>query len=145
MDYGNALLCNTSGKNINRLQKLQNSCARLITFTPRTEHITPTLQQLHWLPIDKRLQFKILVHTYRCLNGSAPSYMKDMLKPYTPDQRLRSSNQEYLEIPKSTTSSSTRSFNFAAPTLWNKLPLEMRKANTIKAFKKQLKTHLFSQ
>ena len=61
-----------------------NSAARLIHLTSRYEHVTPLLIQLHWLPIEQRITFKIAVITFKALHGAAPSYITDLMKPYTP-------------------------------------------------------------
>ena len=44
--------------NINRLQRIQNSAARIVTNTRKYDHITPILQKLHWLPVRQRIHFK---------------------------------------------------------------------------------------
>ena len=61
-----------------------NSAARLIHLTSRYEHVTPLLIQLHWLPIEQRITFKIAVITFKALHGAAPSYITDLMKSYTP-------------------------------------------------------------
>ena len=77
LDYVYAILYGLSSKQINRLQKLQNSAARLITRTKKWNHITPVLKSLHWLPVNRRIQFKILLITFKCLHGLAPNYLID--------------------------------------------------------------------
>ena len=72
LDYGNALLIGLPRDQINKLQRIQNMAARVITFTPCRDHITPVLKDLHWLPVKCRIEYKILLHVYRCLNGTAP-------------------------------------------------------------------------
>ena len=79
LDYGNALLAGLPLEHLKKLQRIQNIAARIITFTPRRDHITPILKQLHWLPIKRRIEFKILLHVFRCINGTAPRYLADML------------------------------------------------------------------
>ena len=73
MDYGNTLLAGLPLEYLKKLQRIQNIAARIITFTPRRDHITPILKQLHWLPIKGRIEFKILLHVFRCINGTAVS------------------------------------------------------------------------
>ena len=61
-------------KQLNRLQLSHNNAARLMSLTPRRDHITPLLNELHWLPVYKRCQFKILVITFNALHDQAPGY-----------------------------------------------------------------------
>ena len=44
--------------------------------------ITPVLKELHWLPVRRRIEFKILLLVYKCLHGTALSYLGEMLKKY---------------------------------------------------------------
>jgi hypothetical protein len=80
------------------------------------------------------------------LNGSAPHYINNMLKPYTPSANLRSSSKGLLTIPSvKLVNYGERSFSYAAPKLWNALPEYIRKSETLPIFKTRLKTHLFKQ
>ena len=74
LDSCNALLANLTGKDIGKLQRVQNIAARLVQRARHHEHITPIWSTLHWLPIDKRIKFKILL-TFKALNGTAPTYI----------------------------------------------------------------------
>ena len=90
LDYCNSLFINLPQKDIEKLQKVQNAAARLISLTPNRESVKPVLKRLHWLPVAFRIQFKIAVIVHRCVHGTAPSYLRTMLTPYVPKRNLRS-------------------------------------------------------
>ena len=75
---------------------VQNSAARLVSQSPRFCHITPVLRILDWLPIFFRIEFKIMLITYKVLHDRAPIYMQEPLKLYTPSRNLRSSKRNLL-------------------------------------------------
>ncbi len=109
-------------------------------------HNTPMLKELHWLPIEARIKFKVLALTYKALHGLSPKYLKRMLSSYEPSRNLRSSDRNLLSVPKFKTATySKRCFRSVAPTLWNQLPDSIRKAPTLSSFKNNLKTHLFKE
>jgi len=60
-----------------RLQSVQNAAVRRITSARRRHHITPILRQLHWLPVQQRVDFKTAVLVFQCLTGHAPAYLAD--------------------------------------------------------------------
>ena len=102
LDYCKSLLHGISQCQINRLQKVLNSAARIITLSQKFHHITPVLLQLHWLPINFRIQFKITLFVYKSLNGTAPAYLKDLLQPQSqPKYHLRSRDQHLPAVPRS--------------------------------------------
>ncbi|KAF7213304.1 transcript variant X2, partial [Nothobranchius furzeri] len=144
LDYCNSLFTCLSRTSLNHLQVVQNACPRLLTKSSKHTHITPLLLQLHWLPVNFRVHFKILVLVYRALHGQAPSYIGDLPSPYTPSRSLRSSDQSLLVVQHTRLKTKgDRSFAAVAPRLWNSLPLSLRSVDSVVSLKKQLKTHLF--
>ena len=144
LDYCNSVLTCLSQKSLHRLQLVQNAAARLLTGSRKREHITPILASLHWLPVSHRIDFKILLITYKAFHGLAPSYIQELLTPYTPIRNLRSSSGNLLAVPKSRLKSrGDAAFAVRAPRLWNDLPEELRLANSLSSFKSMLKTHLY--
>ena len=144
LDYCNSILYGSPNTILNKLQYVQNSAARLLTSTRRYDHITPVLQNLHWLPIKHRIDFKILLTTYKALNNLAPDYLSDLLPLHAPTRCLRSAGANMLKIIRTKRRTwGDRAFSAAAPSLWNALPIHIRQAPTLPSFKKALKTHLF--
>ena len=107
-------------------------------------HITPILINLHWLPVRYRINFKILLLTFKALCGMAPSYIIDLI--HTNSRYLLLSNEGVLlkhSSWKMKKSFGDRSLSVAAPTLWNALPVSLRSIKCISTFKSNLKTYLF--
>lgn len=134
-------------KQLSKLQRLQNSAARLVTKAKRRDHITPVLRQLHWLPINQRTVSKVLLITLKIINGYAPSYLSSLLESYKPKRALHSATKRLLIVPKSSTTTygDRAFFQFAAPKLWNNLPDSIKYAETVKQFISLVKTYLFKE
>ncbi len=146
LDYCNALLGGCPASSINKLQVVQNAAARVLTRSRKYDHITPILQSLHWLPIKFRISYKILLLTYKALNGLAPAYLTSLLPRYNPSRSLRSQNAGLLIVPRIAKSTKGgRAFSHLAPKLWNSLPDNVRGSDTLSLFKTRLKTHLIGQ
>ncbi|KAF7243052.1 putative RNA-directed DNA polymerase from transposon BS [Varanus komodoensis] len=99
LDFCNALYVGLPLKTVRILQFVQNRAARLLMGTGHYVHMTPVLRQLHWLSIEVRAQFKVLVMTYKALNGLGPGYLKERLHPYMPARPLRSAGEALLREP----------------------------------------------
>ena len=146
LDIGNGLLYGIPSSLLNKIQKVQNSAARLISQSSRRDHITPILHELHWLPVHQRVKFKILTVTYKGLHNMAPPYITRMVVPYVPPRVLRSDSGLALVNPKTKLKSfGDRGFYSSAPRLWNRLPNHIRTAASLSSFKSRLKHHLFQE
>ena len=144
LDYSNSVLYGVNVKLLKKLQRVQNSAARVIARTKRRDHITPILFSLHWLPICMRIRFKVLMICFKCLNGSAPMYLSELLEVYIPGRSLRNRNIT-LKTKRSSSKSGDQCFSVYGPQLWNSLPEKLRTISCLNSFRKSLKTYLFTQ
>ena len=128
LDYCNSLHSGCLQYLLNRLQRVENNVARLILKALKTDHITPHLRTLHWLPIDARIKYKLCSLCFGAITSTGPVYLSDLFKIYTPSRQLRSfADIRILCIPSVNTKSyGQRSFSYTALTLWSTLPKDIR-------------------
>ena len=132
----------SSGQEVTHLNS--EITARVVSGSKKYDHITPVLKDLHWLPIRKRIEFKILLLTFKCMQGCAPLYLRELLVKQANTRTLRSNTKNLLQIPLTNLKRfSDRAFCAYAPRLWNELPDTIKAADSVQNFKKQLKTLLF--
>ena len=124
---------------LQRLQSVQNAAARLVTRTGRRQHITPVLRELHWLPVRRRVEFKIATLVFKALNNLASPYLVDDCNLVSDDtRRLRSAASVTGTVPRTRTRLGDRSFAVAGPRVWNSLPAALRAVEDYEQFKAQL-------
>ena len=145
LDCNNALLAGLPDVQVDRLQRLQNTAARIATKTPKTESVECSMRAMHWLPVRKRILYKILLYVYKTQHHLAPAYLFDLIKPYSTQRSLRSQSLELLSIPRSRLKTAgDRAFYVIGPKLWNLLPVHIKKEKSLNILKSELKTFLFS-
>ena len=147
IDYCNAVLHETSKSNINKLQRVQNSLARIVTGARKSDHITPVLASLHWLPVSSRIEYKVALLTFKILTLRQPDYLSELLHLHIPARQLRSGDKvNQLHVCSVKTAFAGRAFSNAAPTVWNSLPCDATEdLSSLTRFKRKLKTHLFQR
>ncbi len=144
LDGANSLLYGINKREINRLQLCQNMAACVLMGKRKFDHITEVRKSLHWLPVQQRIEYKVLCLAYKALHGTAPVYLTEMLNKHEPLRELRSANKLLLKVPSTNlVTCGDRCFSKSAPTLWNRLPLTIRSAESLDTFKRRLKTYLF--
>ena len=138
LDYCNSLLAGLTVQDFTRLQRLQNAAARCVLMRPRDLSATD-MCELHWLPVRKRVYYKLLLLTYNTFNVSAPEYLVNQLQDYCPTRTLRSGDQNLLSVKRTRIKIGDSSFAVGASILLNALPCQIKKARTIDYFKSMVK------
>jgi len=154
LDYCNAMYFGLNSSLMAKLQTVQNNSARFVCNDKTRKHfkfVTSSkslTKELHLLPLNYRVKYKIALLVFKCLHGKAPFYLRDLVKTKTPNSQyaLRPINQlNLLDFPPNfpTYKKSKYGFRYSAPAVWNSLPLDTRSLTNLNKFKKSLKTHYF--
>ena len=145
LTYCSTIWSNTSAKNIKKLQTVQNFAARIITKVRKFDHITPSLQELNWLPIELLLLYRDTIMAYKCFNNLAPSYLTEKFVKRSDIHNRPTRYHDSLDIPSFKTSSGQRTFHYRAVKIWNDLDSELKQITNLNKFKKKLKEQLIRQ
>ena len=149
LDYCNGVLAGVAAVHLTKLQSVLNAAARLVVQKRKYDHITATLRDdLHWLPIVQRIEYKACLIIYKCLHQLAPEYLTRFCIPVASiagRRHLRSAAHGELDIPRTKTKTyGPRSFAVAGPAAWNTLPYELRDRQlTAEQFRSRLRTFLY--
>jgi len=150
LDYCNSLLANITKDKLKALQVAQNDAARLVFRRKRNTSASDLLKELHWLPVCKRIQYKICTIVHKSIHSDSPGYINELIHLYSPTRNLRSQKDSHiLARPKTHRKVGEQSFTFSAPQFWNSqfwnsLPGHVRSIHSMDAFKSFLKSHLFT-
>lgn len=147
LDYCNCILAGLPKSTISTLQHAQNAAARLVLGLRPRDHISNGLRELHWLPVESRIQYKLCLMMHMVHTGRCPSYISDILHPvavHSGRPGLRSASTALFIKPKLRTVFGERAFSFAGPKAWNALPTHLHFLQSTITFKKHLKTVLFN-
>ena len=148
LDYANAILYGLPKSTLGKYQTIQNMYAKLILNRKKHSSLSLSLNELHWLPIEQRIKYKILTSTFKCITGTALKYLQHLIntKKNRRDNMHSNNNGITLQRPKVKYKTiATISFNYSAPTLWNQLPRIIRESPNLNHPKKKLNTQLFQQ
>jgi hypothetical protein len=146
LDYCNSLLAGLPRSSLDPLQRVQNAAAGLIFQLGPQDHVTPSLIQLHWLPVHYRVQFKLCSFMHSIHNGRSPAYLTDIVQATSTRSTrsgLRSAATTNYILPRLRTKFGERAFSHAGPAAWNALPSDLRNIPASTTFKRQLNTHFF--
>ena len=146
LDYCNALLAGLPAASLRPLQRVQNAAARLVLGLKWSDHITPALKELHWLPIRQRICYKLCIIVHKCIHNQSSDYLSELFEHISdiPSRSsLRSASNGKLNVPRTRLHFGERAFAVAGAHEWNLLPTKLRTVSDFSAFKAELKTHLF--
>ena len=141
LDYCNSLYFAAPKYLLLKLQRVQNVAARLVLLKQRHDSISACFTTLHWLNIEQRSAYKILMIAFKCFHNSAPVLLSNLLSPCL--HSSRNSNYSF-NLTFHNSKHGRRSFSYCAPRLWNCLPLLIRSAPNLPLFKSRLKTYIFT-
>src|SRR5664279_4319687 len=147
LDYCNGVLAGLPKSTLSTLQHVQNAAARSVLGLRPWDHITEALLQLHWLPIEQRIQFKLCLLMHDIQNGRCPNYLASTVMAtsiHNSRPGLRSASTTLYTLPRLRTVMGERSFSFAGPKAWNSLPAQLHTVESTPSFKRLLKTHFFN-
>jgi len=141
LDYSNSILYDISQANIYKLQRVQTILARIVVGAPWTSSSLNICRDLHWLPVGRRITYKLRLTAWKTLHTSQPLYLSELISRYLPSRSLHSSNTNLLPRPACITSNFT--FFCACTSTWNSLPAHVRSIDALSTFKRHLKFYLF--
>ena len=139
------MLYEVSSANIHKLQRMQNSIARVVKLPRSSTGVMDILKDLHWLPFRYHIDFKIATLDYKVRSSSQPVYLSSLISDYVPIRSLRSTGTHILLTPRVKTAVGSRAFSSSAPKVWNSLPADIRDCTTVLTFRRKLKTFNFNQ
>ena len=139
LDNCNSLYFNISKSNLYKLQKVQNAAARMVLRSKRRCSVSDGLKELHWLRVEARVMFKIILLVYKSVTGQCSANLEIKYKAHN----CRPQDELLLEAANAKTKYGRRRFDFVGPRLWNALPVEIRTEKDMDTFKSKVKTLLF--
>ena len=145
LDYCNAALAGIPDEKIAKLQRIQNSAARLVLCKSKRDSATALLRTLRWLPVNARIKYKVATLCHQCIhNEEMPLYLTELITEYVPQISLRSMDSSLLVVPRFNLKTyDMRAFSVHGPKVWSSLPIELRQTTCFTTFTKNIKTYLF--
>jgi len=133
---------------IQPMQRVMNAADRVIMNLSLRDHVKPALMQLHWLPVEQRITYKLCLFTHHIHTGQAPQYLPDCVSAVSALSgiyRLRSTGSVDYVLPRTRTRFGERGFSYCGPAAWNTLPSDPHDITGTGTFRKRLKSVLFDR
>ena len=146
LDYCNALLAGSPDCYLRKLQSIQNIACRIICRLRKYDHVSTFMLDLHWLKVRERITFKIAIMMFRCIHGTAPSYLIDLLNFRGNTRSLRTTTHRHIQPALMSNSQAFKgAFQSCGPLLWNELPRHLVVIDNEADFRKKLNTYLYTK
>ena len=134
---------NTICKNVEKLQKVQNYAARIISgnFDYIIVCSISLIRSLKWMTISERCEYFTAMLMFKAMNGLVPNYLSNsiVMAGEAHDRNTRFSESQDVHIPSHNSSALKRSFIYNSSVPWNALPEEIKALHSIFTFKKRYK------
>ena len=101
------------------------------------------LKQLHWLPTEWCIWFKLATLTFKAVHIGHPPYLSDLLQHHELTRSLHLSSNHQLSVPHYNLTLGSRTFRVSAPRVWNSLPVIIHESQPLPTFRCHLKTLYF--
>lgn len=124
-----------------KLFKLQKRAARVLTFSSFDSEYEPLFAILGWKTVTQQQQLHKATMVFKSLHGLTPNYLSSKFENRCSTYTLRDSENK-LKVPLPRTDYFKRSFSYSGAALWNSLPIEARKAESLGVFKNIVKQHI---
>lgn len=144
LDYCSVVYLDVTEELKQKIQRLQNSCARYVFGIRRDDHITPYRRKLGWLKTDTRCEYFSAIIIYKALRIGQPSYLAELFSRHNRSRPVRGDPRE-LDIPPVRLETGRRSLRFLGASRWNSLPSAIRNKASLCGFKRALYKYLFNR
>ena len=141
LDYCSIVWGNCGKTLSERLQKLQNRAARILTSSSYDADARYLLQQLGWKDLITQRQIQVALMVFKALNDLAPDYLSSMFTERSTSGYVLRDSTNKLNVPLPRTNYLKRSFSYRGATLWNSLPCNLRQEKSLNRFKQLLNFH----
>ena len=143
--YCSSVWSNTTMSNVNKLQKVQNFAARILSNTRKYDYITPVLKKLKCLFVKNYLYYRDATLAFKCMIGLAPNYLCNKFICRGDVSKRNTRNSQLLNIPLFKTTTGQRSFSYRVVNIWNNLPTDIRLCKNFAGFKIKLRKYLLNE
>ena len=143
--YCSNVWSNTTERNLDKLQAVQNFACRIISGARKFDHITPILKRLQWLPVRDQLYYRQVIMCFKCMTGSAPGYLTEQFIKRSNVSKRSTRNAQALDIPLFRSASGQKTFYYQVVSLWNSLTPKLKLCQSQREFKQSLKRLLLTE